>query len=109
MFTHIDLQPETLFVLVIAGLFLQLVHRLNHAATRIRQATAEDYLYKIARITGASEYDIFCKSAEEWPVSEAMVKEHFRQYLLHQTTPCYVNAFVRKHKSKIDELKLPPV
>ena len=108
MFTHIDLQMETVFVLAAAGALFQLFLRLKRPSAGARQATAEDYLYKIARITGASEYEIFRKSAENWPVSESMIEEHFREYLLHQATPYYVNAFVRKHKHKIDELRLPP-
>ena len=108
MTTHIDVQIETLFLLALAVLVLQLVHRLQNTAISDGNVSAQDYLYKLARITGASEYEIFCKSAENWPVSEAMVKEHFKAYLLHQATPCYVNDFVRRNKRRIDELHLPP-
>jgi hypothetical protein len=109
MSAALDPQLETLFLMALAVFAVHLLHRLQSSAIRTKAVSTPDYLYKMARLTGASEYDIFCKSAEEWPVSEAMVKEHFRQYLLHQTTPCYVNAFVRKHKQKIDELRMPPV
>ena len=108
MITHIDVQLETYVLLVLAALVLQLIQRLHSTAISEGTVSAQDYLYKLARITGASEYEIFCKSAENWPVSEAMVKEHFKAYLLHQTTPCYVNDFVRKNKGQIDELRLPP-
>jgi hypothetical protein len=109
MITLIDFQVETLFMLALAVLAVQLFHWMHSGNDQGRTVSAQDYLYKMARITGASEYEIFRKSAEDWPVSEAMVKEHFKDYLLHQATPCYVNDFVRKNKHRIDELKLPPV
>ena len=108
MTTHIDIQLETYILLALAALVLQLIHRLHNTAISDGAVSAQDYLYKIARITGASEYEIFRKSAENWPVSEAMVQDHFKAYLLYQATPCYVNDFVRKNKGRIDELRLPP-
>jgi uncharacterized protein (DUF2236 family) len=110
MFTHIDFQIETVFILAAAALLLQLVQLLNRQMTGDTQKNrTEDYLYKMARITGASEYEIFQKSAEEWPVSDThLVEEHFKEYLRHQATPYYVNDFIRKHKQQIDNLKLPP-
>jgi len=68
----------------------------------------EFYLYKIARLTGKSEYDVFCKSAEEWPVSRARIDQDFKRYLIDQNVPHYVNDFVRKNKKHIDELHIPP-
>lgn len=68
----------------------------------------EFYLYKIARLTGNSEYDVFCKSAEEWPVSKSRIDQDFKRYLRHQSIPHYVNDFVRKNKKHIDELYIPP-
>jgi hypothetical protein len=95
----------------ILGVALALLQRLlGHAAPapRFQPATTEDYLYKIARITGQSEYEVFRKSAEAWPVSESMVNRDFRDYLLEQSVPCYVNAFIRKNKPYIDQVRLPP-
>jgi hypothetical protein len=103
-----DFQMEALIVLAMAGLLIQLFQRQHQRMTKSRTVSAPDYLYKMARIAGASEYEIFRKSAENWPVSAAMVDEHFKGYLLNQATPCYVNAFVRKHKQQVDRLKLPP-
>jgi hypothetical protein len=109
MFMQIDFQTETLFVLAVAGLLLHLCLRLQRHRPAPGKFSTEDYLYKIARITGVSEYEIFRKSAENWPVSEAMIEAHFKDYLLHQATPCYVNDFVRKNKRQVDLLKLPPL
>ena len=67
----------------------------------------EDYLYKIARITGKSEYDVFIKSAEEWPITRGKIDEDFKAYLTYQSVPYYVRDFVRKNKPHIDELSLP--
>jgi ABC-type transport system involved in cytochrome bd biosynthesis fused ATPase/permease subunit len=109
MFTHINFQIETVLILAAAALLLHWVRLFNRQKTGdTREHLTEDYLYKMARITGASEYEIFQKSAAEWPVSEAMVEKHFKDYLRHQATPCYVNDFIRKHKQQVDSLKLPP-
>jgi hypothetical protein len=67
----------------------------------------EFYLYKIARLTGKSEYHVFCKSAEDWPVSQARIEQDFKRYLCHQSTAHYVNDFVRKNKKHIGELHIP--
>ena len=72
-----------------------------------KPVTMEDYLYKIARITGKSEYDIFIKSAEEWPISTGKIEEDFKAYLTRQTVPYYVRDFVRKNKEHIDEMHIP--
>ena len=67
----------------------------------------EFYLYKISRVTGNSEYDVFCKSAEDWPVSRAKIDQDFKNYLNRQEIPHYVTDFVRKNKKHIDELRMP--
>ena len=109
MFAHINFQIETVFILAAAALLLLLVQLLNRQVTGdTREHLAEDDLYKMARITGASEYEIFQKSAAKWPVSDPMVEKHFKEYLRHQATPYYVNDFIRKHKQQVDNLKLPP-
>ena len=54
MFTTIDFQLETVLVLVVAGLLFQLFMRRHHPMPDTRTVSTEDYLYKIARITGAS-------------------------------------------------------
>jgi hypothetical protein len=66
----------------------------------------QNYLFKISRLTGKSEYDIFCKAAEEWPVSNEQVKQDFNRYLNNASIPYYVNDFVRKNKKHIDELRV---
>ena len=67
----------------------------------------EYYLFKISRVTGNSEYDIFCKSAEDWPVSKVKIDQDFTNYLRCQDVPHYVNHFVRKNQKHIDELHIP--
>ena len=67
----------------------------------------EDYVFKIARVTGHSEYDVFCKSAEAWPVSQEKIEQDFTRYLQQQGVPHYVNDFVRRNKAHIDELNIP--
>ena len=65
------------------------------------------YIYKAARIRGTSEYEVFCKAAESWPVSDRKIEQDFKTYLLDQHVPYYVADFIRKHQKYLDELHIP--
>jgi hypothetical protein len=80
---------------------------MDKKSEREKAVSMEDYLYKISRVTGHSEYDVFCKSAEAWPVSREKIEEDFTRYLQQQDIPHYVNDFVRRNKKHIDELHMP--
>ena len=95
-------------VLAIMG-FVAL-HRYSIKQTRKYEQSMEFYLYKILRVTGHSEYDVFCKSAEDWPVAsvpKAKIEADFKDYLDRSVIPPYVNHFVRENKHHIDELHMP--
>jgi len=72
-----------------------------------RPVTIQGYLYKISRLTSKSEYDVFCKASEDWPVTDAQVDQDFKRYMSEQSIPYYVNDFIRKNKCHIDKLHLP--
>ena len=100
----------SLCIVLLALLGIVALHKLNNRAIRKHQDSMEFYLYKISRVTGHSEYDVFCKSAEEWPVatvSKDKIEADFKNYLDHNAVPPYVNHFVRENKHHIDELDLP--
>jgi hypothetical protein len=80
---------------------------MDKKSEREKAISMEDYLYKISRVTGHSEYDVFCKSAEDWPVSKEKIEKDFTRYLQQQDIPHYVNDFVRRNKKHIDELHMP--
>lgn len=65
------------------------------------------YLYKTARVTGTSEYEVFCKSAERWPVTQEKIEQDFGAYLLDHQVPYYVTDFIRKNQKHIDALHIP--
>ena len=92
---------------IFGGALSQMLHWLRKKVSRERPVTIGDQLYKIARVTGKSEYDVFCKSAENWPVARHTIEQDFKSYLLHQNVPYYVVDFVRKNKKHIDELYIP--
>jgi hypothetical protein len=97
-----------LFLLV--GLAVVGLHKLNNRQINKHQDSMEYYLFKISRVTGHSEYDVFCKSAEEWPVasvSKEKIDADFKDYLKRSAVPPYVHHFVRQNKHHIDELHLP--
>jgi hypothetical protein len=98
---------KALFAVIFGGALFQIRHGLKKTIIRDRPDTIEDQLYKIARVTGKSEYDVFCKSAESWPIPSDKIEQDFKAYLLHQSVPYYVVDFVRKNKKHIDELRLP--
>ena len=91
----------------LAGMLLRAFCCLNKNFSRSRPLTIEDYLFKISRVTGKSEYDIFCKSAENWQVSRETIDQDFKRYLDYQSVPHYVADFVRKNKKHIDALHMP--
>ena len=64
------------------------------------------YLYKTARVTGTSEYEVFCKSAESWPVTGEKIEQDFGAYLSDRSIPYYVTDFIRKNQTHIDELHI---
>ena len=97
----------TICIMLLAGVFFRLMFHWNKTYYSDSPTTMEDYLYKIARITGKSEYDIFLKSAEEWPISRKNIEDDFKAYLMNQSVPYYVRDFVRKNKEHIDELRIP--
>jgi hypothetical protein len=81
----------------------QVVKRIN----RDRPVSIEGYLFKISRLTGKNEFDIFCRAAEDWPVSPDQIKQDFSLYMAEQSIPYYVNHFVRKNQEHIDKLHMP--
>ena len=67
----------------------------------------EYYLYKMARVTGHSEYDIFMKSAENLQLTKDVVEKDFSAYLQRGSIPRYVKDFVISNKHHLDELRMP--
>ena len=63
----------------------------------------EDSLYEISLATGQTEYDLFCKSAEEWSVSRDRIEHDFKRYMIDQVMPHYAKDFARKNQRHIDE------
>ena len=94
-------------VLVLTAILYQTISRMDKKSEPEKAISMEDYLFKISRVTGHSEYDVFCKSAEVWPVSREKIEDDFTRYLQQQSVPHYVNDFVRRNKKHIDELHLP--
>ncbi len=99
---------ETLLLLLFTIFFILGIHRLNLRYSSCRPATTEDYIYKLAKITQQSEHAIFHEAAGKWPISKLMVENDFKQYLLNQTIPYYVNDFIREHKQYLDKWRIPP-
>jgi len=95
-----------IILITVAGAWHWLLRR---PAPLMNGPSVADYLYKISRLTGHSEYEIFQKSAEHWPVTRLRVDEDFKEYLRHQVTPHYVNDFIRRHRQQVDDLRLPPL
>ncbi len=97
-------------IVLLAVLGVVALHKLSRKQIRKHQDSMEFYLYKISRVTGHSEYDVFCKSAEDWPVasvSKEKIDSDFKDYLNRNAVPPYVHHFVRQNKHHIDELHLP--
>jgi len=98
---------ETVCIAFLSVYLFQTLIKARRQASHREPPTMADYLYKIARVTGHSEYDVFCKSAEDWPVSREAIERDFERYLKSQNVPHYVTDFVRRNKKHIDALRMP--
>lgn len=108
---------EGLISLMISGIFIivtvgyvrsNLQRKQAQASQECRKAVNDaEYLYKIARLAKTSEYEVFEKTAENWPVSKAAIDEDFRKYLDSQTAPYYVSHYIRENKQHLDEIRMP--
>ena len=110
MFAEIINGIGSVCIALLVGMGLVTLYKLNARQIRKHQNSMEFYLYKISRVTGHSEYDVFCKSAEDWPVATVTkdkIDADFKSYLDRQVVPPYVNHFVRENKHHIDELHMP--
>ena len=90
----------------VRALLLGLYHRWKRIFHKEPMSMA-GYLYKTARVTGTSEYEVFCKSAESWPVTKAIIEQDFGTYLSDLSVPYYVTDFIRKNQKHIDALHIP--
>jgi len=103
----LDLIVNTIGVVCVVLLVWSLTRGYMRKTDINNQADAiaiEDYLQKITHLTGASVYDIFRISAEEWRVSADRIDRDFKRYLSTLTVPYYVKDFVRKGQKHIDEM-----
>lgn len=110
MFAEIINTIGSVCIALLAGIGLMTLYKLNARQIRKHQNSMEFYLFKISRVTGHSEYDVFFKSAEDWPVanvSKDKIEADFKEYLDHSVVPPYVHHFVRQNKHHIDQLNLP--
>ena len=89
------------------GLIWFIGKQLLKIISRDRPVTIEGCLFKISRLTGKNEFDIFCKAAEDWPVSDDQINRDFIKYMADQSIPYYVNHFIRKNKEHVDKLHIP--
>jgi len=98
----------TQIIIVFGAIYIVLLFGtlLKKRYTPDKPVSMQAYLYKMSRLSGKSEYDIFFKSAEDWPVSGEQIEQDFSTYLAHQHIPYYVNDFIRKNKKHIDELRI---
>ena len=86
-------------IVLLAGMRLKKWFREN------KPSTIQGYIFKITRVTGKSAYDVFCKAAEDWPVSREQIEEDFKRFVSDDSVPYYVNDFIRKNKKHIDEMR----
>lgn len=92
---------------VTAGVILLVGRQLVKRVKWNRPDSIGGYLFKISRLTGKSEFEIFREAAEDWPVADTTIERDFNAYMVTDHTPYYVNHFVRKNQKHIDELHLP--
>ena len=78
-------------------------------SSRADQIARERSLYNISLATGQTEYDLFCKSAEDWSISGHRIDQDFKRYMIDESLPYYVTDFVRRNLEHIDEALIKKV
>jgi len=74
----------------------------DNTATKLfktNQAIYTEMIALVASLHSCSEYDVFCKSGNDWSISNQRVQNDFSTYLASQQPPFYVNSYVRKQLS----------
>jgi hypothetical protein len=89
--------------LLLVGYLFWAFYRKVQKCSQADQASRESSLYNISLATGQTEYDLFCKSAEDWSVSGNKIDQDFKRYMTDESLPYYVTYFVRKNHEHIDE------
>ena len=97
--------------LLLVGYLFWTFYRKVQKSSRDDQIARERSLYIISLATGRTEYELFCKSAEDWSVSGHRIDQDFKRYMIDESLPYYVKDFVRKNLRHIDEalIKKEPV
>ncbi len=103
----IPLLISGIFIIITVGYFRSLAQRKDVTQQSAPAANDSDYVYKLARLAQMSEYEVFKKTAENWPVTQAMIENDFGKYLDSQTAPYYVSHFIRENKQHLDEIRMP--
>ncbi len=89
--------------LLLVGYLFWICYRKFQKDSRNELAAKENTLYNISLETGRNEYDLFYKSAENWPVSDDRIEKDFKRYMVDQVMPHYAQDFVRKNQVHLDD------
>jgi hypothetical protein len=92
-----------IYALMLVGYLFWVIYRKFKKDSQADLTAMDDSLYKISLATGRTEYDLFCKSAENWSVPGNRIDQDFKRYMAHQVLPYYAKDFVRKNQAHIDE------
>lgn len=89
--------------LLLVGYLFWAFYRKVQKDSQADQIARKSSLYNISLATGRTEYDLFCKSAEDWLVSDNRIDQDFKKYMIDESLPYYVKDFVRKNSKHINE------
>ncbi|MGD8344360.1 MAG: hypothetical protein PVI38_16130 [Desulfobacterales bacterium] len=89
-------------LLLVGYLFWFMIRKFQNDSRAELNARRNSF-YRLSLATGRTEYDLFHKSAEGWPVSADRIKKDYARYMSEQVMPHYANDFVRKNQTRIDE------
>jgi len=90
-------------VLLLVGYLFWALYRKSQKDSQAELMAKKESFYEISIVTGRTEYDLFCKSAEAWSVSGDRIDQDFNRYLTDQVMPHYAKDFVRKNQIHLDE------
>jgi hypothetical protein len=95
-------------LILTALLYILIIQNICKKDASPRKLTEPELLTKLARMGPHNEYDIFHLAAGEWHISQHHIDEDFKNYLLQDLIPYYVNAYLRKIANEKGDVFRPP-
>lgn len=98
----------SLLLILIALVYILVIQNVCKKDASPRKLSEAELLTKLARMGPHNEYDIFHLAAQDWNIPQNHINQDFRNYLLWDLIPYYVNSYLRKIAIEKGDIFRPP-